>query len=230
MKLVGMLDSPYVRRVAISLDLLGIAFEHQSLSVFRAFAEFQRINPAVKAPTLVCDDGEVLMDSTLILDYAEAMAAPGRSLMPQALDARRLALHRLGLALAACEKGVSIVYERNVRPPERQHEPWVERVRGQMLAALEGLEDELGRRPLPAPSTDTLDQAGITCAVVWYFLRATLPALVTTEAHPRLSAFCEAAEKLPAFAAAPHTRPRRRRPMRPHPAGAASPPAGPTGR
>ena len=83
MKLVGMLDSPYVRRVAIALDLLGIPFEHQSLSVFRAFAEFQRINPAVEAPTLICDDGEILMDSTLILDHVEALGSPGRTLMPR---------------------------------------------------------------------------------------------------------------------------------------------------
>ncbi len=223
MKLVGMLDSPYVRRVAISLDLLGIAFEHQSLSVFRAFAEFQRINPAVKAPTLVCDDGEVLMDSTLILDYAEALAAPGRSLMPADLEARRLALRRLGLVLAACEKGVQIVYERNVRPPERQHEPWVERVRGQMLAALASLEDDLVRRPLPPPTTETLDQAGITCAVVWFFLRATLPSIVTNDAHPRLAAYSEAAEKLPAFRAAPHHA------QAPAPATASAAPAPPPG-
>ena len=35
MKLIGMLDSPYVRRVAISAKCLGIALEHQSVSVFR---------------------------------------------------------------------------------------------------------------------------------------------------------------------------------------------------
>ncbi len=70
MKLIGMLDSPYVRRVAISLQLLDLAFEHQSLSVFRGFDAFRRINPVVKAPTLVCDDGTVLMDSSLILEYA----------------------------------------------------------------------------------------------------------------------------------------------------------------
>ena len=81
MKLIGMLDSPYVRRVAISLQLLGLRFEHQSLSVFRTFSEFQRINPVVKAPTFICDDGEVLMDSTLILEYAEVLASP-RSLTP----------------------------------------------------------------------------------------------------------------------------------------------------
>ena len=67
MKLIGMLDSPYVRRVAVSLQVMGIEFEHQSLSVFRGYDEFALINPVVKAPTLLFDDGGMLMDSTLIL-------------------------------------------------------------------------------------------------------------------------------------------------------------------
>lgn len=74
MKLVGMLDSPYVRRVAISLDLYGVEFEHQALSVFTTYDEFARINPVVKAPSLVLDDSTVLMDSSLILDYFFLMA------------------------------------------------------------------------------------------------------------------------------------------------------------
>ena len=67
MKLIGMLDSPYVRGVAISLKCREIPFEHQQipfehqpLSVFRNFEEFSQINPLVKAPTLICDDGEKL--------------------------------------------------------------------------------------------------------------------------------------------------------------------------
>src|SRR5580765_3790373 len=112
MILVGMLDSPYVRRCAVSMKLMGVPFEHRPLSVFRTFDAFAAINPVVKAPTLVCDDGTVLMDSTLILDHAEALAAPGRSLVPEGIDARLRALRVLGLALAACEKAVQIVYER----------------------------------------------------------------------------------------------------------------------
>jgi glutathione S-transferase len=42
----------------------------------------------VKAPTLVCDDGEVLMDSSLILAYAERLAAPRASLVPKACARR----------------------------------------------------------------------------------------------------------------------------------------------
>ena len=204
MQLIGMLDSPYVRRVAISLQHLGVPFEHRSISVFRTFDQFQRINPVVKAPTLVCDDGTVLMDSTLIIDYAEAIAAPGSSLMPATAPTRLRALHRIGLALAACEKGVQIVYERNVRPPEKQHEPWIARVRGQLGAALDALEVEQQRDPLRA-AAGTIDQAGITLAVVWHFLRATVPDVVGPEPYPALVAFSNAAERLPAFMAAPHS-------------------------
>ena len=46
MKLIGMLDSPYVRRVAISLELYGVDFVHEPLSVFSTFSEFHGENPA----------------------------------------------------------------------------------------------------------------------------------------------------------------------------------------
>src|SRR4051812_9851783 len=101
MILVGMLDSPYVRRVAISLRIMGVPFEHQPVSVFRQVERFRAINPVLKAPTLVCDDGTVLMDSTLILDDLENQVPAGRRLMPAGGDARREALRLIGLAMAA---------------------------------------------------------------------------------------------------------------------------------
>ncbi len=202
MKLIGMLDSPYVRRVAISLQLLGLTFEHRSISVFRGFDEFRRINPVVKSPSLVCDDGAVLMDSSLILDYAETMAAPRRSLMPSGMADRQHALRCIGLALAACEKGVQIIYER-LRPADKQHAPRIERVRGQLLAPLAGLEAEVTQRP-PAAHRDTIDEAGVTCAVAWHFLRETLPDFVDPTPFPRLAAYSARVETLPEFAAAPH--------------------------
>jgi glutathione S-transferase len=203
MLLIGMLDSPYVRRVAISLQLLGLKFEHQSISVFRGFDRFRAINPVVKAPTLVCDDGEVLMDSTLILEYAEALAAPGRSLMPREMAGIQAALHDIGLALAACEKSVQIVYERNLRPAEKQHQPWVDRVTGQLLAACDGIEATLIRRPLPV-ARDTITQAGVSVAVAWHFVQQMLPEIVPAAKYPALSRFSAAAESLPEFLAAPH--------------------------
>ena len=202
MHLIGMLDSPYVRRVAVSLQLLGLRFEHQSLSVFRAFDRFRQINPVVKAPSLICDDGEVLMDSTLILEYAEAMARP-RSLMPSGLAELQHDLRVIGLALAACEKSVQIIYERGLRPPEKMHEPWVARVTGQLLAAYRALEDEISRRPL-AVTRSAMTQAGVSTSVAWHFTQQTLPEIVSAGDFPSLGAYSARAEALPEFRAAPH--------------------------
>lgn len=201
MKLVGMLDSPYVRRVAISLRLLGLPFEHASISVFRGFEAFQRINPVVKAPTLVCDDGTLLMDSTLQLQYAEALA--GRSLLPA--DAAGLAheLRLIGLALAACEKTAQIVYECGLRPAEKRHEPWIDRVTGQLAAAYGALEAELAARPLALGTDGAPGQAAITTAVAWTFTQHMLPQVVPAAGLPHLVAHAAAAEALPVFRAVP---------------------------
>ncbi|WP_338473578.1 glutathione S-transferase [Pseudomonas sp. MS646] len=197
MKLIGMLDSPYVRRTALSAKCLGIVLEHESVSVFRHFEQFQRINPVVKAPTLVLDDGSVLMDSTLIIDYLQTLAAPGKRLMPDDAGQRLRSLRLIGLALAACEKSVQIYYERNLRPTDIQHAPWVERVEGQLAAAYGMLEQELQRAPLPTDGT--LDQAGITLAVAWSFTNLVVPDQVEGRSFPLISAYTAYAEGLEVF-------------------------------
>ena len=200
MRLIGMLDSPYVRRTAIALQLLGIPFEHDPLSVFSTFEQFSRINPVVKAPTLVCDDGTVLMDSALIIDYLETLA--GRTLMPAGLAPRTRALRVTGLAMAACEKIVQIVYERNLRPADKQHAPWLDRVHRQMLAALAALDVEIARHPLAADEA-TLTQAGLGAAIVWRFMQIKLDTPVADATCPALAAHSARCEALPAFAATP---------------------------
>ena len=202
MRLVGMLDSPYVRRVAVSLQMLGLHFEHEPLSVFRTTKEFQQINPVVKAPTLVCDDGTTLMDSTLILEYAEALAWP-HTLVPHGLPGLQCDLRLTGLALAACEKSVQIVYERGLRPAEKRHEPWLNRVSAQLLAAYDTLENELIRAPLPLPE-NAMQRGGIAVAVAWYFTQQLVADMVPASRYPCLVEYSAHAERLPAFLAAPH--------------------------
>lgn len=201
MRLIGMLDSPYVRRVAISLSVLELPFEHEPLSVFRDVVRFRRLNPVLRAPTLVCDEGDVLMDSTLILEYAEALAAP-RSLMPASLPERRRALQLIGLALAACEKTVALIYERDHRPPAKAHAPWIARVTDQLLAAYQLLDAQLSRVPIACDSSIT--QAGITIAVSWRFTQMTMPDVVDAAGVPAIADLSLKAEESPAFRAAPY--------------------------
>lgn len=200
MQLIGMLDSPYVRRTAISLRLLGIPFEHRSLSVFRNFDEFQRINPMVKAPTLVLDDGSLLTESNLIIDWAESCNARA-SLMPTNATERQRALRLIGMAIAASEKAVQIVYE-GKRNEDKRDDAWLDRVRGQLRAACGLLERELqgvdGWLFGDAPG-----QADVSIAVAWGFTQLVASDVVDAAGYPALAAFSQRAELHADFAALP---------------------------
>ena len=82
MILVGQYDSPFVRRVAVSLRVLGLAYEHDTRSVFADFDAMRQVNPLGRIPSLVLDDGETLINSTAILDWLDQSVGPGRSLVP----------------------------------------------------------------------------------------------------------------------------------------------------
>ena len=199
MQLIGMLDSPYVRRVAICLKLLEIEFEHQAISVFSGFDRFKAINPVVKAPTLVLADGQILMDSSLILEYAEGIAPSGRALLPNQGAARLNALQLNGLALVACEKTVQIVYEQQLRPQEKQHQPWLDRVQGQLQAAYAELEKQLQQSAV----SPFMGSAEVSVAVAWGFTQLMLPGQISDQQHPTLAAFAAQAEQHPAFISTP---------------------------
>lgn len=211
MKLVGLLDSPYVRRVAIALHLWQLPFEHEFLSVFRNVEAFSEINPLVKAPSLVCDDGEVLMDSSLILTYLAHLAGPEQTLIPNETKALQRSLRLTGLGLNAMDKTVQIEYERNYCPLNKGEEPWrdsrgenwPERIKQQMQTAYDLLEPyaEQSDGWLITPEQITL--ADITVCVAWRFTQFLFPDLIETSQYPALATLSKKAEALPAFQATP---------------------------
>jgi glutathione S-transferase len=198
MQLVGMLDSPYVRRVAIALLRLGVPFEHKPLSLFRHIDEFSAINPLLKAPTLVTDDGTVLTDSSVILEYVASITPDGDALWPADPARRIVAARTTGLALTVCEKAVQTHYERALRPPEHRHEPWAERVRRQLFAGLDALEAEAPAAPSPDPGV-----AEISVACAFGFTQLVIADVAPASRTPRLAAYCARLEERPEFRAAP---------------------------
>ena len=202
MVLIGMLDSPYVRRCAVSMKLMGVPFEHRPVSVFRHFDEFRKINPVVKAPSLVCDDGSVLMDSTLILDYIEAMVSSERRLTPLELGQRREALRLTGLALAAADKCVQIVYEKEQRPASKLHEPWFDRIVGQANAAFAELEPAAARAKAWLQGA-RFNSADVAVACAWRFGQFYNAVEVPASRYPALVAYSQRAETLSEFVSTP---------------------------
>jgi glutathione S-transferase len=140
MLLIGMFDSPFVRRVAVSMKLLGIGFEHANWSVGKDFDRIRQFNPLGRVPTLVLDDGDALSESATILDYLDDLVGQSRALLPPTGSDRRATLKLMSIAIGAAEKGRDQLYERVFRPADKRYEPWVERCRVQMHGALAELE------------------------------------------------------------------------------------------
>lgn len=187
MQLYGMLDSSFVRRVAISLDMLNIPFEHIPLSVFKNYSEFRQVNPVVKAPSFITDEGIVFSDSSLILHYIETRYQCHDKLWPQdSPDSFPLDMRAVSLGLVACEKCAQFIYEKNLRPEAYRYEPWLDRVKEQLIHALTGLEVELQNRP--AAFAIALRQATITAAITWQFVNAFMPDVADPAQHPHLAA------------------------------------------
>lgn len=197
MKLVGLYDSPFVRRVAISLHVQGYTFHHVPLSVFRNIDAFRLYNPLIKAPTLVLTDGTVLAESSLILDYLDERAE--RRLVPGAGSERVAALQTIGTALVACEKVAACVYETELRPVEKHYAPVIDRYRGQIATALEILDGKGITLAVGQP----LDQVVITTAVAYRFAGHAIPDLLGHGRYPHLAALSAQCEELPAFLSAP---------------------------
>ncbi|HEX9294282.1 MAG TPA: glutathione S-transferase N-terminal domain-containing protein [Polyangiaceae bacterium] len=68
MILIGQYDSPFVRRVAIAIRFYGMQYEHRPWSVFADADKIVQFNPLRRVPTLVLDWGEVLVESSAIID------------------------------------------------------------------------------------------------------------------------------------------------------------------
>jgi len=204
MLLIGMLDSPYVRRVAVSLKLMGVPFAHRAVSVFRHMDEFRKVNPVVKAPTLVAGDGTMLMDSTLILDHVESTVPESRRLTPVNPVERLRTLHVLGLALAATDKGVSMVYEHERRPPEKVHAPWLERVVAQANTACAELE-KVAAKARPWMAGERIGAADVMAACGWRFNQSQNAADIPASRYPALAALSARAEALAEFSSTPTT-------------------------
>jgi glutathione S-transferase len=193
-----MLDSPFVRRVAVSMQLLGMGYEHANWSVGRDYERIRQYNPMVKVPTLVLDDGEVLSESAAILDYLDQSAGPARALLPAAGRARRDALRLMALSMLAAEKGRDQLQESIFRPKEKIHEPWLERLRSQMNGGLAELDrycqSRTGEQWLIGSA---MSQADITVSCGFTYLNDALPDATVAARHTHLAIFvarCEALE------------------------------------
>jgi glutathione S-transferase len=200
MILVGRYMSPYVRRVAVAMQHLGLPYERVIVNAVSEVDKVRSYNPIGRVPVLILDDGEKLIESAAILDYLGEVAPGGKTLLARSGPERRKALQLAAVTTNAVEKAIYAFYETSRRPAELVHPPVRDYLQSQTRAGLELLESA-------APDDgwlvgDELTLADITVGVGWRFLSLFAPALADEGRHPRLAAHSARCERLSAFAAA----------------------------
>jgi glutathione S-transferase len=199
MILIGMFDSPFVRRVAVSMNLLKIPFEHRNWSVGKDFELIRQFNPLGLVPALVQADGDTLIDSSAILDFLDEQVGAERALLPRSGDLRREALRIIAIAIGGAEKGRAQLYETAFRPPEKRYRPWVERCHAQTHAALAELDRLCQVRGADWLIGNRMTQADITATCAYSFLSDALGINRDAVVYPALAAVAARCEALPEF-------------------------------
>jgi glutathione S-transferase len=200
MILIGQYDSPFVRRVAIALALYKMPYDHRPWSTFDDAAQIAAFNPLRRVPTLVLDDGDVLIESGAILDWLDEQAGQARALIPRQGLARRQALKVCALATGLGDKAVSLVYERALH--DQTSAVWQARCETQIAAVLDALEADRIKHATPFWFGDLIGHADIAVACVLRFLREAHPGVFDASRWPALDAHAVRCEGMPAFQAA----------------------------
>jgi len=199
MILIGQFDSPFVRRVGIALTVYGMAFEHRPWSVFGNADQIRVYNPLMRVPTLVLDDGDVLVCSATIIDYLDGLVAPDCRLFPIVEPDRHRALAVAALGTGLADKAVSLFYERRLH--QETSDIWVDRCRRQIDGVLEALEAGRSGQEAPYWFGSVPGHADIAVAAAIRFVTEAHPGLISWSAYPALTAFAARMEALPAFQA-----------------------------
>ena len=197
MLLIGLNRSPFTRRVAITLTIYGMPFEQRALSGFDNRAEVQASNPLGRIPALVLDSGEMLVDSSAIIDHLDEAYGRDRALTPAAGADRRAVLKVAAIMMGACDKGLQAAYERKRRPPHMQYQPWIDDCVAQVTNAIMAV-DALIDADQPYLLLGRLTQADVTAFVTERLARVGLG--IDTEAQaPRLRALTSSLAEQAAF-------------------------------
>ena len=198
MILIGQYDSPFVRRVAVTLHHYHMPFTRKPLSVFGDKKEVQAINPLLRVPILVLEDGETLIESCAILDHLDHMAGPARAMTPLNGSDRRRVLQACALSTGISEKVVALFFERTFHDAKQVSASYDARMSSQIKVALEKLEHDCG---VPWFFDSKMTQADITIGCMLSHLKLRLPAFFPADKYPKLhglSRHCEMREEFDA--------------------------------
>jgi glutathione S-transferase len=189
MKLTYSQASPFARKVrmsAIELDLIDrIELVPTKVAPAEPNEEYARtVNPLKKLPALILDDGSVMIDSYVIVEYLDDLAGGGK-LIPASGAARWRVKSDHALLQGMLDSMLLCRYERMVRPAALRWQAWSDDHWDRAwngMARFEKQADVL-ERPFD------IVQIGLVCVLGYADFR--FPDCGWHQAYPKLAAFHE---------------------------------------
>ncbi len=159
MKLRTSPGSPYGRKAALAIHLLGLESRFQFVDADQDVGDrIRKLNPLNKVPILVLEDDSVIFDSPVIVEYIDAVAGGGK-IIPTEVKARFRALTLQALADGMMDSCGFVAYESRWHTPEQCSATWI----AHQQAKIEKAADELEKAP-PSGPVD-VGQIALICAM-----------------------------------------------------------------
>ncbi len=135
MKILGTPGSPFVRKARVFAAEKGIALEYVLDRPSDPGSRVAQFNPLGKIPVLVLDDGEVVYDSVVIVEYLEGVKSAPR-LIPADFRGRIAVRRWEALADGIAEASINISHEYGPMNDAQKRAAWVPRQRAKIERAL----------------------------------------------------------------------------------------------
>ncbi|MBA5639231.1 glutathione S-transferase N-terminal domain-containing protein [Duganella sp. LX20W] len=196
MKLIGSLASPYVRKVRVVLAEKKLDYQFELENVWASETTIQKLNPLGKVPSLIMEDGTVMIDSRVMVEYLDTLTPVCKLLPPNGRERADIKCWE-ALADGVLDAGVLVRLERTLRPPEQQSEDWIVRQLRKVELGLASMADKLGDQPYCAGIHYSLADVAVGCALGWLTFR--FPEIDWRDTHPNLARLHDKLAERPSF-------------------------------
>lgn len=187
--------SPFGRKVKVAAAVLGLIdkIEIRSTDTLDPNDSIRQENPLGKIPALHLEDGSILYDSRVIVEYLDILAGGGKIIPPSGQERWRV-LRLQALVDGLLDAAILQIYEIRFRDEGKREPKWVEHQAGKVTRAL----SELERDPPSYGALPDIGAIALACALAYLDFRFEGR---WRQNHPRLVAWLTDFEKrVPQFA------------------------------
>ncbi len=202
MKLIGSLASPFVRKSRIAFAEKKIELELVLEDVWSPTTKMMEMNPLGKVPALVMDDGGVMFDSRVIVEYADALSPVGHLIPSNGKDKAAVKTWE-ALCDGILDAAILIRLEKTWVGREQHRSPaWIDRQMTKIHAGLKSISEGLGNNPWCYNNQFCLADIAVGCVLSYLSFR--FPEINWRDEYPNLSAFHEKISQRPSFVDTQH--------------------------